>query len=126
SAQGLDAHSLASAMAAEERAHVQAGCEQLLQSVQALVQEIGGVLFAQRLRAATEQLRLAFEPAFSRPAAPEEVECSATPANPNEAALPLLRRMGQQALLLYPRPQGAGEKMAQAIRQHVWRTVGTL
>ena len=82
SAQGLDAHSLASAMAAEERAHVQAGCEQLLQSVQALVQEIGGVLFAQRLRAATEQLRLAFEPAFSRPAAPEEVECSATPARP--------------------------------------------
>ena len=82
SAQGLDAHSLASAMAAEERAHVQAGCEQLLQSVQALVQEIGGVLFAQRLRAATEQLRLAFEPAFSRPTAPEEVECSATPARP--------------------------------------------
>src|SRR3989442_5454290 len=57
SAQGLDAHSLASAMAAEERAHVQAGCEQLLQSVQTLVQEIAGGLFAQRLRAATEQLR---------------------------------------------------------------------
>src|SRR6266571_537154 len=105
SAQGLDAHSLASAMAAEERAHVQAGCEQLLQSVQALVQEIGGVLFAQRLRAATEQLRLAFEPAFSRPASPEEVERLATPAQPQEAALPLLQNMGQQALLLYRRLQ---------------------
>src|SRR6266571_4775044 len=126
SAQGLDAHSLASAMAAEERAHVQAGCEQLLQSVQALVQEIGGVLFAQRLRAATEQLRLAFEPAFSRPAAPEEVECSATPANPNEAALPLLRSMGQQALLLYRRLQEEGEKMAQAMLQDLCQTVETL
>ena len=73
SAQGLDAHSLAPAMATEDRVHVQAGCEQLLQNVQALLQEIGGALFAQRLRAATEQLRLAFEPALSRPAAPEEV-----------------------------------------------------
>ncbi len=116
-AQGLDTHSLAPAIATEERAHVQAGCEQLLQSVQTLVQEIGGVLFAQRLRAATEQLRLAFEPALSRPAAPEEVECSATPANPDEAALPLLRSMGEQALLLYRRLQEQGEAMAQAALQ---------
>src|SRR5215831_5856191 len=105
SAQGLDTTSLAQAIATEERAHVQAGCEQLLQSVQALVQEVGGALFAQRLRAATEQLRLAFEPAFSRPAAPEEVERLATPVQPQEAALPLLQSMGQQALLLYHRLQ---------------------
>jgi PAS domain S-box-containing protein len=117
SAQGLDAHSLAAAMAAEERAHVQAGCEQLLQSAQALVQEIGGVLFVQRLRAATEQLRLAFEPAFSRPAAPEEVECSVTPANPDEAALPLLRSMGEQALLLYRQLQEQRRATAQAALQ---------
>src|SRR5215831_8603998 len=117
SAQGLDTTSLAQAIATEERAHVQAGCEQLLQSVQALVQEVGGVLFAQRLRAATEQLRLAFEPAFSRPAAPEEVECSATPANPDEAALPLLRSMGEQALLLYRRHQEQSEAIAQAALQ---------
>ena len=123
SAQGLDANSLAPAMAAEERAHVQAGCEQLLQSVQALVQEIGGVLFAQRLHAATEQLRLAFEPAFSRPAAPEEVECSVTPANPDEAALPLLRSMGQQAMLLYRRLQEQGEATARAALQERRQTV---
>jgi PAS domain S-box-containing protein len=117
SAQGLDVNSLAPAIATEERAHVQAGCEQLLQSVQALVQEIGGMLFAQRLYAATEQLRLAFEPAFSRPAAPEEVECSATPASPDEAALPLLRSVGQQALRLYRRLQEQREAMAQAALQ---------
>src|SRR5262245_25578233 len=113
-AQGLEPDSLAQAMATEERAHVQAGCEQLLQSVQTLVQEIGGALFAQRLRAATEHLRLAFEPALSRPAAPEEVECSATPANPDDAALPLLRSMGQQVLLLYRRLQEEAETRAQA------------
>jgi hypothetical protein len=82
SAAGLDTTSLAQAIAMEERAHVEAGCEQLLQHVQALTQEIGGALFAQRLHTATEQLRLAFEPAFSRPAAPEEVERLATPAQP--------------------------------------------
>src|SRR5438067_1602126 len=58
---GLDPTSLAQAMATEERAHVEAGCEQLLQQVQALTREIGGALLAQRLCAATEQLRLAFE-----------------------------------------------------------------
>ncbi len=67
---GLDPASLAQAIATEERAHVEAGCEQLLQHVQALTQDIGGALFAQRLHVATEQLRLAFEPAFSRPASP--------------------------------------------------------
>ena len=84
---GLDATSLAQAIATEERAHVEAGCEQLLQHVQALTQEIGGALFAQRLHAATEQLRLAFEPAFSRPASPEEVEQLATPAQPQDCLL---------------------------------------
>jgi PAS domain S-box-containing protein len=111
---GLDATSLAQAIATEERAHVEAGCEQLLQHVQALTQEIGGALFAQRLRAATEQLRLAFEPAFSRPASPEEVEQLATPAEPQEAALPLLQSMGQQALLLYRRLQEQRAVSAQA------------
>jgi PAS domain S-box-containing protein len=114
SAQGLDRTSLAQAIATEARAHVEAGCEQLLQRVQALAQEIGGALLAQRLRAATEQLRLAFEPAFSRPASPEEVEWLATPAQPREAALPLLQSMGQQALLLYRRLQEQCEATAQA------------
>src|SRR5215467_10564369 len=40
SAQGLEPDSLAQAIATEDRAHVQAGCEQLLQNVQTLVQEI--------------------------------------------------------------------------------------
>ena len=111
---GLDPTSLARAIVTEERAHVEAGCEQLLQHVQALTQEIGGELFAQRLRAATEQLRLAFEPAFSRPAAPEEVERLATPTQPQEAALPLLQSMGQQALLLYRRLQEQCVATAQA------------
>ena len=111
---GLDSTSLAQAMATEERAHVEAGCEQLLQHVQALTQEIGGALLAQRLRAATEQLRLAFEPAFSRPASPEEVERLATPVQPQEAALPLLQSMGQQALLLYRHLQEQRVATAQA------------
>jgi len=112
SPQGLDLQSLERAMAPEERAHVQAGCEQLLHSVQTLVQEIGGELFAQRLHAATEQLRLAFEPALSRPSSPEEVEQLATPAQPQEAALPLLQSMGQQALRLYRRLQRHGATTA--------------
>jgi PAS domain S-box-containing protein len=117
--QGLDCTSLAQAMAMEERAHVEAGCEQLLQRVQFLAQEMGGALFSQRLRAATEQLRLAFEPAFSRPASPEDVEQLATPAQPQEAALPLLQSMGQQALLLYRRlqEQRAATVQAQVARQ---------
>jgi len=119
STMGLDRTSLAQAIAAEERAHVEAGCEQLLQHVQTLTQEIGGVLFAQRLRAATEQLRLAFEPAFSRPTSPEEVERLATPAQPQEAALPLLQSMGQQALLLYRclQEQRVATAQLQAARQ---------
>src|SRR5262249_38322711 len=104
---------------------VQAGCEQLLQSVQTLVQEIGGALFAQRLCAATEQLRLAFEPALSRPAAPDEVECSVTPANPDEAALPLLYSMGQQALLFYRRLPEQDETRAQAVLQEGLRPAPT-
>jgi len=117
--QGLDCTSLAQAIAMEERAHVEAGCEQLLQRVQALAQEMGGALFSQRLRAATEQLRLAFEPSFSRPASPEDVEPLATPAQPQEAALPLLQSMGQQALLLYRRlqEQRAATAQAQVARQ---------
>jgi len=83
-------------------------------------------LFAQRLCAATEHLRLAFEPALSRPAAPEEVECSATPANPDEAALPLLRSMGQQALLLYHRLQEQEETRAQAALQEHRQSVESL
>jgi len=121
---GLDLTTLAPAIATEERAHVEAGCEQLLQHVQALTQEIGGALFAQRLRVATEQLRLAFEPAFSRPASPEEVERLATPAQPQEAALPLLQNMGQQALLLYRRlqEQRAATAQAQAALQKMQHT----
>jgi PAS domain S-box-containing protein len=121
---GLDSTSLAQAIATEERAHVEAGCEQLLQYVQGLTQEIGGVLFAQRLHVATEQLRLAFEPAFSRPAAPEEVERLATPVQPQEAALPLFQSMGQQAILLYRRlqEQRAATAQAQAALQKVQRT----
>jgi len=126
SAQGLETTSLAQALVTQERAHVQAGCEQLLQSVQALVQEIGGALFAQRLRAATEQLRLTFEPALSRPAAPEEVECCATPADPDEAALPLLRSMGEQALRLYRRRREQDETADQATLQEFRQTVEPL
>ena len=111
---GLDPTSLAAAIVTEARAHVEAGCEQLLQQVQALTQEIGGALLAQRLRAATEQLRLAFAPALSRPASPEDVEPLATPEQPQKAALPLLQSMGQQALLLYRRLQEQRAATAQA------------
>ena len=92
-AEGLEAESLHRAIADEAEAHVKAGCEQLLQYLQGLVREIGGALLAQRLSAATEKLRLAFEPALSTPTPTEEVETSATPADPQEAALPLLQSM---------------------------------
>ena len=63
---GLDPTSLAQAIATEERAHVEAGCEQLLQHVQALTQDIGGALFAQRLhvshRAAPAGFRAGLQP----------------------------------------------------------------
>ena len=100
SGQGLETASLVTAMATEEQAHVQAGCEQLLHKILALVQDIGGALLAQRLRTATEQLRLAYEPAFSRPTPAEEIE-TAILANPHEAALPLMQSMARQALHLY-------------------------
>ncbi len=113
SADGLDTASLAAAIAAEEQAHVQAGCEQLLQNIQSLTHSVGGELLAQRVRAATEQLRLAFEPAFSHPTPAEEVEPTATPADPEDAALPLLQSMGKQALSLYTR----GQELETALNQ---------
>lgn len=103
--QGLETASLIKAIADEELTHVQAGCERLLHEVQSLAQNIGGALLAQRLRAATEQLRLYFEPALSTPVSEEEVEYSATPPDPHEAAFPLMHGMGQQALELYHRVQ---------------------
>jgi PAS domain S-box-containing protein len=114
SPQGLDLSSLLPAITTEERAHVEAGCEQLLQGVYTLIQDLGGPLFAQRLHAATEQLRLTFEPAFSHPAAPEEVEPLATPDQPQEAALALLQSMGQQALALYRQLQAQRNATAEA------------
>lgn len=101
SAKGLERESLPQAIAAEERAHVEAGCEQLLQQVQGLVQDIGGPLLAQRLRTATEQVRLTFAPVLGRPANLEEREHLATPASPYTAALPLLHSMAAQALQLH-------------------------
>jgi PAS domain S-box-containing protein len=108
-AQGLDEASLGRAMAGEVQAHVQAGCERLLQELQAHVQALGGPLLAQRLRAATERLRLAFEPALSTPAPAEEVEPPATPADPRDAAMPILRDMGWCAVGLYRRLQSQQE-----------------
>ena len=103
--QGLAPTSLTTAIDDEAPVHVQAGCECLLQNVQSLVQDISGELLAQRLQAATEGLRLDFEPALSTPVPVEEVERSATPADPHEAALPLMHDMGQRALALYRRLQ---------------------
>lgn len=100
-AKGLAATSLSTAIVDKSPAHVQAGCERLLQEIQSLAQSIWGDLIAQRLQSATEALRLDFEPALSTPAAVDEVERSATPADPHEAALPLLHDMGKRALDLY-------------------------
>ncbi|MGE3535992.1 MAG: ATP-binding protein [Candidatus Tectimicrobiota bacterium] len=101
SAAGLDPASLRQAIAAAERAHVEAGCEQLLQQVQALVQEIGGPLLAQRLHASTEQVRVELAASVGQPLLPEDSERLDTPAAPQEAALPLLQSMAAQALRLY-------------------------
>jgi PAS domain S-box-containing protein len=104
-ADGLVPDSLLQAIAPEEHAHVQAGCERLLQEMQALVYNVCGPLLAQRLRAATEQLRLEFDPTVSTPAPAEEVERSVTPADPYEAAIPLLHDMARRALSLYRHAQ---------------------
>ncbi len=103
--QGLDAASLSAAIVNEAPSHTQAGCERLLQEIQSLVQSVCGDLLAQRLQSATESLRLDFEPGLSTPAPAEEVERSTTPADPHEAALPLMHDMAQRALNLYDRLQ---------------------
>jgi PAS domain S-box-containing protein len=103
--QGLEAESFRTAVATEDQAHVQAGCEQLLQGMQRLVQDIGGALLAQRLTAATERLRLAFAPALSTPTPDEDADRAVSTPKPQEAALPLMQSMGQQALRLYCRLQ---------------------
>jgi PAS domain S-box-containing protein len=100
---GLEAESFRTAVATEDRTHVQAGCEQLLQGIQRLVQEIGGTLLVQRLTAATEHLRLAFEPALSIPTPSEDMGQPVSTPPPQEAALPLMQSMAQQALRLYCR-----------------------
>jgi len=102
-AQGLEAESLRTAIANEDHAHVQAGCERLLQGVQELVQEIGGALLAQHLHAATEQLRRTCTPTLGTSMPPEGVERMATPASPQAVALPFMQSMAQQALRLYRR-----------------------
>ena len=120
-AQGLTPTSLASAVADKSPAHIQAGCERLLQEIQALAQSVWGDLLAQRLQSATEGLRLDFEPALSTPAAADEVERYATPADPHEAALPLLHDMGKRALNLYCQLQ-----QQQADLEHVQADLQTL
>lgn len=115
-AEELDIAGFEGTIAAEEQAHVQAGCEQFLQNIQSLTQEIGGELLAQRLQTATEQLRLSFEPAFSRPTPAEEVEAIATPANPAEAALLLMQSMATQALRLYRQKQELTRTLQQTLK----------
>ena len=102
SARGLEPGSMAKAIAGERRDQVHAGCERFLQGVHTVVREIGGDALAQRLAAATEQLRGALESTNgSQPAAQEAEIVAFAP----EAALPLLRDMARQALRLYGRLQ---------------------
>lgn len=114
SAAGVSCASLAQAITTEVQAHVEAGCEQLLHRLQAQVQEIGGPLLAQRIRAATEQVRLALAPVLRLPTAAEALEPVATPEDPQAAALPLLQSMGQQTLSLVRRLQVQEQALAQA------------
>ena len=100
SAQGLQAGSVAQAIAGERREQVHAGCERFLQGVHTVVREIGGDSLAQRLAAATERQRGALEGGNdSRPATEE------TGAAGPETALPLLQDVARQALRLYGRLQ---------------------
>jgi PAS domain S-box-containing protein len=115
--QGLEGASLAQAMAGEERAHVEAGCEQHIQHLLGLVQEVGGERLAQRLRLATEQLRHRFDAALSHPTPLEELGDMALLASPQEVILPLMESMGQQALLLYRQVQGQRQALAQASQE---------
>jgi PAS domain S-box-containing protein len=117
---GLQRESIRSAVALEEPSHIQAGCEQLLQGIQHLVQELGGDMLAQRLSTATEHLRLAFAPALSTPTVEADLERASSVLPPQDVALPLLRSMGQQALTLYRRvqaQQAALEQAQQELRQ---------
>jgi PAS domain S-box-containing protein len=119
--QGLAPASLRAAIVDKSTPHIQAGCERLLQEIQSLVQNIWGDLLAQRVLSATERLRLDFEPALSTPAAADELKVSTTPADPQEAALPMLHDMAQRALDLYCRLQSQ-----QADLEHVQSDLQTL
>ena len=98
---GLEAASLHRAIGTESLAHVQAGGERLLQELQRLVHTCGGALLAQRLQAATERSRAAFDPALSKPAPAEDAAelGLADGAEPEAVA----QGMGHQALRLYQR-----------------------
>lgn len=111
---GLEPASLIKAISTAEQAHIQAGCERLLQEIHLMVQECAGTLLAQRLQAATERVRCGFEPAFSTPTAEEQASFPALPESPQEAALPLLQSMGQQTLGLYRRLQEQQAALEQA------------
>lgn len=122
SQQGLEGASLVRAMASEERAHVEAGCEQHMQSLLALVQDVGGGLLPQRLRVATEQLRLRFDPALSHPTPLEDLDHTAILPPPQEAALSFMPSVVQQGLILYRRVQEQQRALVDAVKERQeWR-----
>ncbi len=113
-AQGLEPESVAKAIAHEEQAHVQAGCERLVHEVQLLVQACGGEVLAQRLQAATEQVQYTFGPAVDLPGSEAQVSRPVVPESSCEAVLPLMQSLGQQALRLYRRLQEQQAALEQA------------
>lgn len=98
---GLEAASFEPAILDGEQAHVQAGCERFLQELHHLVEACVGPLVAQRLQAATEQLRHTLDPAGSPPlSATENGSASALP-DLQDTALATVHSMAQQAVALY-------------------------
>lgn len=118
----LDMASVRQAMATEERAHVEAGCEQFLQRIATLAQEIGGQALAQRLQTALEQQRGWLSPPPGLPPL-EGGEARLLQTADESSALALCQSVGQQALWLYRQLQAqrrttaAAEAALQALRQ---------
>lgn len=108
---GIDPVSVRQAMATEERAHVEAGCEQLLQGVQTLAHTLGGAGFAQRLHTAIEAQRLTLS---SRYAGGSEAEGPLGVEDGAVAAQALCQTFGHQALRLYKALQAQREATAAA------------
>jgi PAS domain S-box-containing protein len=100
--QGLEAASVAKAIATVSAAEAEAGCERLLQEIEHLTRECAGPLLAQHLHTAIERCREAVQ-APSETRAPQPEDAGGFALTSPELVRPLLHSVGRQAVDLYRR-----------------------